>query len=254
MKAKHFELTLEPQNTIKSAFLILLGIDFVVAFFDVFLNHYQWAKFGPLMRFFNITREDSFANWYASAQLLITGFILIVIFAIERASARPKSVLWGWAIIAGFFSYMGIDEATKFHERLGSSFKLLMEENGSTNQMLSAFPSYPWQLLLLPFFGSMGLFIAWFLYKELKTWNLRAYIVCALGLYVVAVGLDFVEGLQGDPYANLAIFFNSNSEDIRHFSKVIEETIELIGTTFFLITFLKHFLSLEKSILIKVEK
>ena len=63
----------------------------------------------------------------------------------------------------------------------------------------------------------------------------------ALGLYVVAVGMDYVEGIKSDPspYQGIAEFFQTKVKSVRHYSKAIEETLEMLGTTFFLATFLK---------------
>lgn len=254
MISNNIEIKINSEKIIKVVFFSLVSIDLGLALCDIFLNHLQWTSIGPLRRFFNIAREDSLANWYASSQLLLTGFILLIIFSFEKASKSPKNSLFGWGLMAGFFIYMGIDEATKLHERLGSSFKIFAEQNETLGQMLSAFPSYPWQLILVPFFAAMGLFIVWFLYRKLNTWQLKANIVLALAFYVLAVGLDFVEGMQSDPYTALAAYLNLSTESIRHFSKVIEETIELLGTTFFLLTFLKFLCAQEKDIHIYLRK
>ena len=55
---------------------------------------------------------------------------------------------------------MAVDDGAQLHERLGSTFKAMREDVGSS---LDFFPSYPWQILFLPIFGTLGLFMLWFL-------------------------------------------------------------------------------------------
>ena len=84
----------------------------------------------------------------------------------------------------------------------------------------------------------MGFFILIFLWRELEIPRLRYYIIAALSLYAFAVGLDFVEGLDQGPYPAIAEYFATKVATIGHLSKDIEEFMEMLGTTFFLITFL----------------
>jgi hypothetical protein len=93
----------------------------------------------------------------------------------------------------------------------------------------------------MPVFAPIGIFIMWFLYNELKTKQEKRMIFLALCFYAAAVGLDFIEGLKNDPYQSMAgVFMSITAEDIRHISKAVEETLEAMGSTFFLITFLQH--------------
>ena len=125
---------------------------------------------------------------------------------------------------------MAVDDGAAVHERLGSAFK--QREGGSVG-----FISYPWQMLLAPLFVAMGLFLLAFLWFELPQAVDRARLLGALGLLAVAVAMDFVEGME-DGYAVLIEAFGWDNETIRHFSKSIEEFIEMLGMTLFLVTFL----------------
>ena len=53
----------------------------------------------------------------------------------------------------------------------------------------------------------------------------------------IAVAMDFVEGMD-DGYRRLIDPFGWSNKTIRHFSKSIEEFIEMLGMTLFLVTFL----------------
>jgi hypothetical protein len=223
-------------------FKVLLSIEIFILFADIFLNHFEILPFGPLRRFFNLTREDSLSNWFQSMQLMLVGLsVWFIVFAHRNYKNKPEKIrFYSWCVIACFFTYMGLDDGTKLHERLGSSFQQLTSTT-SLGEWVNAFPTFHWQLILMPIFAPLGFFIMWFLYKELKTSSEKRTIFFALCFYAMAVGLDFIEGLKEDPYQGMAkAFMSITADDIRHISKAIEETLEAIGSTFFLITFLQH--------------
>jgi hypothetical protein len=76
----------------------------------------------------------------------------------------------------------------------------------------------------------------------------------AMGMYVMAVGMDFVEGLESEPYERIADFFFTETYRIRHMSKAIEEFLEMFGTTIFLIAFLKTLFSLSRECKINISE
>ncbi|HJO37781.1 MAG TPA: hypothetical protein QF650_04180 [Vicinamibacterales bacterium] len=105
------------------------------------------------------------------------------------------------AVLALWFSYMTVDDGAQLHERIGTTVSILQEDAGSS--ALDLFPSYTWQLVFLPLFGGLGLFMAAFLWRELQDRPARLAVIAAIGCLVVAVGLDFFEGLEEDHAWNL---------------------------------------------------
>ena len=95
---------------------------------------------------------------------------------------------------------MAIDDGAQFHERFGSTFKAIREDAGGS---FDFFPSYTWQILFLPIFGAVGFFMFGFLWHELDAKSSRILLVTAIALQVLAVGMDFVEGLDDDHRWNL---------------------------------------------------
>ena len=122
--------------------------------------------------------------------------------------------------------------------------------------MLDAFPSYAWHVCLLPLFGAMGLFMLVFLWRELSETPARVLVAAAIACFVLAVGLDFVEGLDPDHpwnlYTRLSERFgweglategyDAPYKVLRHFSKSIEESIEMLAMTILWIVFLRHWI------------
>ena len=199
----------------------------------------------------NITREDSLSNWFSSIQAIAVGSVIWLTAIVVRKQMQgiySKSKFYSWAAIGTFFIYLGIDDAIKFHERVGTAFKVLLFEDDDTSGagvlgfMYDVFPSYTWQMIFGPFFVFIGIFILWFLWKELSSKKLWDWFLVGITLYVVAVGLDFVEGLDGAPYEEMGIadFFSTHNDRIKHMSKALEEFLEMLGTTAFLIIFLKN--------------
>ena len=98
-----------------------------------------------------------------------------------------------------------------------------------------------------PVVAALGIFLVLFLHNQLQSWRLKALIGLAVGLFILAVGIDFVEGLENGFYFDVADFFSTSEEHALHFSKSIEEFFEMAGTTIFLFVFLKTLLGLTTS-------
>jgi hypothetical protein len=253
--------SLKTDVIIRRIFWCFLGIELLIVFLDVFVNHYQWCSVGSIRRMLNITREDSLSNWFSSLQAIMVGSVLwLIAFAVRKQIQDYKRKFYCWAGIGSFFIYMGIDDAIKFHERMGTAFKDILSRSAETsgpgilNSAHNAFPSYPWQMIFGPFFMAIGIFMLWFLWKELLPQKLRYLLLVAIWLYVLAVGLDFVEGLDNKPYEGIASFFSTEDFRIRHMSKALEEFLEMFGTTIFLTVFLKYLFRLSHEWKINIAK
>lgn len=232
-----------PGDTVRRAFLFLLALELAIVLLDIFVNHLGWIPVRAIRRMFNIAREDSLGTWLSSTQMLAVGLVLLLIgWARKQEAGRMSARVAGWYVLAGFFIYMGIDDAIKFHERVGTAFKVLVRamDGPDPGGVAGFFPSYAWQLVFGPFFAAMGVFVIWFLWRELKTARERRYVFIGIGCYVAAVILDFVEGLKNPPYPVLADLFSSSVGTIRHYAKVVEEFLEMFGTTWQLVAFLGH--------------
>ncbi len=248
---------LKPDAITKRIFWCLLGFELFIVFLDIFVNHYDWSPVGAIRRMVNITREDSLSNWFSSIQAISVGTVIwLTAIAVRKQMQGDHYIrkFYGWAGIGTFFIYMGIDDAIKFHERIGTAFSILFfGRDDSLNRGLlgsayDVFPSYTWQMVFGPFFVSIGIFIIWFLWKELSSRELWCWFLVGISLYVFAVGLDFIEGIDGKPYEEMGIagFFSTHDYRIRHMSKALEEFLEMLGTTIFLIVFLKNLFRLSR--------
>ncbi len=271
MPKNDVEKKVEPQLGKKSApikinvnaALLIRNLFFFCIFFEIFLflidavvNYGRLTEISALRGLCNIAREDGLASWFMTTQTFMTGLTLWLIFLVSKKSSMPKKTIAGWCILAIFFTYMAVDDGAQIHERLGSTFEAIynVESSQGTSsswgtQILEIYPSYPWQLLFVPFLAAIGLFMLLFLWRELSERSAKVLIVVAIICLAAAVCLDFLEGLDDNNHAlNLYAWtgdqVNLNLTAIRHFSKSLEEFIEMLGMTIFFVTFIKHFIRL----------
>ncbi len=225
------EIAVDEKKWAEKVFWTCAAIIAAIALMDIFFNYYRLIPFRLLRRVFNITREDALGNWFSSLLALAAALTLLLIFL--DASPRKR----GWAFLSAFFGYIAIDDATRFHERAGVAL-----ESWAGAETLSAIsPSYPWHVMFLPLFGLAGLYILYFLWAELRNTVWFRQIIWAFVLFAAAVGLDFLEGLD-------LILWKSYTAS--HFQKLIEESLEMLGTTFFLTAFLGRLTQGKKKIVI----
>ena len=225
------KIVIDESRWIKWLFGTCVGIEVGIILMDIFFNYLHGIPFAPLRRAFNITREDAIGNWFSSLQALTIAVVLFVLYL--STSPRKK----GWAILSTFFGYMAFDDATRFHERVGTSFKGWV----GAEHFEAFYSGYSWQLVLLPIFGLMGLYIVYFLWSELNNTQWFQMAVGALSLLGLAVFLDFLEGLDFDLW-----YYYS----VRHFQKLIEESLEMFGLTLLLVTFFGYLIHGRKQIVI----
>lgn len=198
----------------------------------------------PVYRLFNMTREDSICNWFSSILTLSTALVLWIFWV--RARRDPESgVKKGhkavWMILALMFSYMAIDDGAQLHERLGSALFYFAVNTPipPLSRLFNAFPSYPWQVMFALFFGTMLFLLVYLAFFGLNNPSSRWAILSGTGLFVLAVAMDFIEGVPLARQFPIADFFSKNPA-MGHALKAIEEYVEMIGMTFMLTGFLKN--------------
>ena len=241
---------------IRIVILSWVAIELLMVWCDYYINYAEWSDISSVQALFNITREDALPAFFGEVQNILVAMTLWLIVIVTRKSGARKFTTIGWTIMAVFFSYLAIDDGSKMHERMGTIFQVSNRgSEGFASTMLDFFPSYTWQLIYIPILVVMGLYIVVFLARELKAWSQRLMIVGALACLTCAVGLDFIEGLDRDHPYNIysnytqnvnienytrAHFNASGFDTLVHFSKSVEETIEMFAMTLFLAVFLSY--------------
>lgn len=253
------ELAINRDRALRYLFLALVLVNLTFVLLDILVNYRGWADSGSIRRLFNLTREDAMASWFGVTQTTFAAVVVWLNFVTCRKRGAGRWRVVGWVVLALFFSYMAVDDGSSLHERVGSAFQDSAEgaEGTVAATALRSFPSYAWQVCFLPGFAALGVFTIVFLWGELGAWRPRALVAAALGCLVVAVCLDFIEGLdRGHPWNLYTLLvdrfgfeslpagsYRSPFSALRHFSKAIEESLETFGITLFLVVFLRQWMT-----------
>lgn len=230
--------------------MFCLTVELLLVGLDAFINYGRFIDIGPIRRLFNITREDGLATWFMVMQTFLAGLVLWLIALVQRSRLASRRNWLSWGFLSGFFIYMSADDAAEIHERLGSTFKALLKTNYRETsdsllvQVQGLFPSYEWQLVALPLLAGAGLFMLFFLLTEFRDRKSRVILFSAVGIMATAVLLDFFEGLDKtnpwNPHSWIRESFSLSKYTVRHFSKSIEEFLEMCAISLLLMLFTTH--------------
>ena len=265
-------ITLNAEKAIKLLFIFCIVFELLLVVFDITINFAQGSDHLLIQRMFNVAREDSIASWFGTTQTFLTGLTLLFIYLIVREKPELSLKPAGWLIIALFFIYLAIDDGIQLHERIGSYIHTTI--GGRNNpvsdfELLNIFPSFTWQVIFLPLFVFAGIYILYFLWRELKTKQQRITLLICFSLLGTAVVLDFFEGLEQNHALNLHSWlagslaidaysmetFNRDAfTTIRHFSRVLEELFEMMAFTLFWVLFLRHLIQTAPAIRINLRQ
>lgn len=209
---------------------------------------------------FDMSIEEGLAGWLSSIEILFVGITIWLIFLWVRKNSNSFDKT-GWFIFAVFFTYMGIDDGTEIHEQAGTWLTHLSFKPGTflfmCYEKLKTYPSYAWQVIFVPIFSVLTLFMIYFLWKKLKDFKMRKYLILAGVCYGIAAGLDFFDGLYNSAYILKALLpFKIDRTAVTHFLRIIEEMLEMFGTTVFWLIFLNYLSDLIKNsrVLFKEDK
>jgi hypothetical protein len=222
------ELALSRRSAPRTLFLTLVGVSLVLVLLDGTINYAEWISSPAAQRLFNVAREDSLANFLGSVETLAVAGVVWLIFVHARRTATPWLVV-GWGVLAATFTYMGIDDGAQIHERVGSAI-------GHAPSFLG---SYTWQIVFVPIFAAAALLGALVVWYDVPGRGARALLSVAVLCYIGGVALDYVEG-HNETLPDLAEDWGLGEYTVTHYAKVIEESVEWLGSTLFLVVFLVH--------------
>ena len=96
----------------------------------------------------------------------------------------------------------------------------------------------------MPLLAGAGLFMLFFLLTEFRDRKSRVILCSAIGLMTIAILLDFFEGLDKanpwNPHSWIRESFTLSNYTVRHFSKSIEEFLEMCAISLLLMLFTAH--------------
>jgi len=251
------------QRVICTVFWTSVALEVGLVLLDYHVNYGGLTDIAALRRLANITREDSLASWIGTTQTLLVALTLWAVVVVVRRTTKSRWRRTGWLVLACSFTLMAVDDGAMLHERVGTAISEINSSEaegdvGGTTPggLLDAFPSYAWQAVFLPFLIALGVFLFVFLRGELAGQRLLWIVLLALSCFALAVALDFIEGLEREHPWNLYGYltrtfdfgdyteyrFGHDAYDtLAHFSKSIEEALEMLANTLFWYVFLRSY-------------
>ncbi|OIO68599.1 MAG: hypothetical protein AUJ57_09970 [Zetaproteobacteria bacterium CG1_02_53_45] len=247
MASESRQLVLNTDRLSWHVLVFLVAIELLLVLLDIVINYAEVIEYTSIHRIFNIAREDGLAGWFMASQTLVAALVLWFLYWLSRtldgATALQRR---GWLVLALFFTYMSADDGALIHERVGTMFEDMLRASeqaadaGFLTQWLNLFPSYQWQFLL-PVFVAIGLYMLYFLWKVLGMSRALLMVLAAFSSMAVAVVLDFIEGIPADHalnvYSWLKQAFLLEDYTVDHFSKSLEEFLEMLSISLFLAVF-----------------
>jgi hypothetical protein len=172
-------------------------------------------------------------------QIVVLGCFILLIAAQPLSDEFKKWEKRRWFLLGGLFCYMAVDDAAQLHERFGSTLKIFLRGHrdgffGSSingHDVISFFPTYLWQLINLPIYGSMAVLIILIVFKDIKIKWGKILLFTTLVGYVTAVSLDFLEGALKYSQWDALKYSAFAHGKMRTEMKFIEEFLEMAVTT-----------------------
>lgn len=203
----------------------LVLCDFVFTYLDV-TGYYVFR------RSFDMTREETIPNWYATILLFCIALTCALIFVTKRAQEERDGNATPWLLFAGFFTFLSVDDGSRIHERLGSFFKDLTEEGAGIfwvfQDLLESASTWGWQVFVLPIFLFMGFFMLLWGYQHVRNTETQKWVLLGALCIAMAIALDYVEGLIEYEVVSLEDRWLSE-EMLHHYQRVVEEFLEMTG-------------------------
>ncbi len=237
--------SIDMQRLIRVIFHTCLIIIVLLIIFDYVFNYLDIFDDRSIRRIWNIAREQSLPTWFSSIEVQLMGVTIFLTAAVLAPSvSRWKTTAW---ILTGlFFLWIGIDDFAEIHEKLGGALERMAA--GGDHNAVTAFllknPSFSWHTFIAPFFIVGGLCILAFLWVAFWRLKLIHYLILGFGCWAIAQGLDFVEGLGNvdQVYDHMqALLGIERRYGITHLFKVVEEVLEMLGSTLLWVGFLNYF-------------
>jgi hypothetical protein len=220
-----------------------IGFELLWPLLDELIEFQELISNRNIHHIVDMSLEENAPTWFASLQ---ASMVALTVFGIYFAAVHSGASKWtrrGWMAIACFFAYIGFDDAAKFHERVGTTVGDFFASDPESNilpvQWLLNIETYNWQRFLLPIFASVGLFIFFFLWKHFGKYRLRWFMLIGMSCLATAVFMDFLEGKENF-FWDVADMLGVREDTVSHHSKMIEETLEMFGTTMFWQGFLRY--------------
>jgi len=229
----------KPPRFLTAVFAVLLVVDVVLIVLHV---GFGWSLI-------NLDEEGNLATWYSSAKLLALAVVAGTIWTAEgrqtQSQRRKFRVLW--LLVALIFLGLSIDETSSIHERLA---RVVMQESSVGLDIRETVlggdatkDAFAWVLIFSPLIVATAVFFLFFFYTRLfRSRHGFVPAMAALGLFLLAVIME------STIYLSPSMREWTTGELSRYRAGIaLEESGEILGSTLFLLAFLRYRLFLEKA-------
>jgi hypothetical protein len=201
----------------------------------VFLYHHRHHQGGRFFRTFSLDKEANVPSWFSSA-LLLTAAAVLALVALDALARRAR---WDrhWVGLSLVFVVLSLDETAEIHERIGSWLRAHLHLHGPLHYA-GVVPA----LALALFVG-----VAYLRFLRALPRVTRLGILIAAAVYIFgAAGVEAASGWWAEGHGSRSTAFLLVS--------TIEENLEMIGTTLFILVLLSYLARYGRSVALRAER
>jgi hypothetical protein len=179
-------------------------------------------------KMFHLGMERNIPSWFATILWLFISLLSLASYYAERIEPAQPQLSWFWLAISTVFLYFSADEAATIHEEAGEFLRSQVDTMSIAIPQGS--PGSPWIVFYAPVFAIFGICFLVFLWNRFsRDRRLKVMLISALGLYAVAISLDY---FQGTTDSNSAIHARSaDKNELSRKSVIVEEVVEDLASS-----------------------
>jgi hypothetical protein len=220
------------RKTIYILYLVVIFIDLffiAILFYDVQNQPNQLTVIPQfLLGKVDLKNESNLSTWYSSIILFIAGCLA---FLNLQVNAYPNKLKWvylsGWSLIGCLLIILSADESAIIHESIASIAYL---EKSPVMRNEITLGAGDWIPFLMPFIiGSVVVLLSFIIFSFFKC---KKFMLVGLMGVFCWIGSIVGEAIEGK-FINIAMS--------RALEGLIEESLEITGTTLLLIAFAEHY-------------
>lgn len=215
------------------------------AVFLAIMHHACW-RYGAdpgniVASYFDLDSESTLGSWFAALLWFSVALSSLLAWALERWCRSDFRFGFWWLVTAFVFAVASADEISMIHETAGELLEKSLASKGLGMSLWSYFEDSPWLVFYILPLLSFIVMTLWFLSDRFRK-SKKGSLLLASGFasYIVALIIEFVQGMPAAKLAPLAGLVFLSARDFYSVSVLVEETLENLGTVFILVAVLGH--------------